>query len=96
LTEWILSGSDKASKVVAGVPAEPEVAEKAADTPVTSPGFRDDKGRFLAGNSGNGGRRPGSRNRLNEKLLAGLEYAFDKRGDAGILEWANNDPSGFY
>jgi hypothetical protein len=33
---------------------------------------------------------------MNEKLLAGLEYAYDKRGNEGVLEWANNDPSAFY
>jgi hypothetical protein len=52
---------------------------------------------FQPGQSGNPlGRKPGSRNRVNDKLLAGLEYAFDQRGNAGVLEWANKDPGAFY
>ena len=40
---------------------------KPAQTPTID--VRDEKGRFLAGNSGNGGRRPGSRNKLAQDFI---------------------------
>jgi hypothetical protein len=49
------------------------------------------------GQSGNPkGRMKGSRNRLSDKTLAGLEVVFDKRGIPGLMAWANRDPGQFY
>jgi hypothetical protein len=46
---------------------------------------RDEKtGRFLAGNSGNGGRKPGSRNRLATDFLCALATDFAAHGVEAI------------
>jgi hypothetical protein len=57
---------------------------------------RDERtGRFLAGNSGNGGRKPGSRNRLGEQFVADLRTAWDQHGATALRECAQQDPTGF-
>jgi|ERR1041385_1146004 hypothetical protein len=52
-------------------------------------------GRFLAGNCGNGGRPPGSRNKLGEAFLADLHAQWVKSGAKALELMAKNDPSGF-
>ena len=57
---------------------------------------RDEKtGRFLAGNTGNGGRKPGSRNKLGEQFLSDLHQEWEKSGPAALKAMAEKDPSGF-
>jgi hypothetical protein len=46
--------------------------------------FRDQKGRFLAGNSGNGGRKRGSRNKLGEAFIEALANDFEDHGIEAI------------
>lgn len=43
-------------------------------------------GRFLAGNSGNGGRPKGSRNKLGEAFLDALHEDFNEHGQAAIVQ----------
>jgi hypothetical protein len=45
----------------------------------------DKRGRFIAGNSGNGGRPKGSRNKLGEEFVATLQADFMAHG-AGVVE----------
>lgn len=57
---------------------------------------RDQKsGRFLAGNSGNGGRKPGSRNKLAEAFVADVYVQWQKSGANALEEMVKNDPSSF-
>jgi hypothetical protein len=42
-------------------------------------------GRFLAGNSGNGGRKPGLKNRLGESFVAVIAHDFSLHGE-GVIE----------
>jgi hypothetical protein len=57
---------------------------------------RDTKtGRFVAGNSGNGGRRPGSRNRLGEKLLSDLADGWETHGKDALIACAEQEPGRF-
>jgi hypothetical protein len=52
-------------------------------------------GRFIAGNSGNGGRRPGARNRLGEQYLADLADCWQKHGAAALEACAITEPAQF-
>ena len=52
-------------------------------------------GRFLAGNSGNGGRRPGSRNKLGEAFISDLHEAWIKNGKAVIERVVRDEPAQF-
>lgn len=52
-------------------------------------------GRFVAGNSGNGGRRPGARSRLGEQFLCDLRDAWNERGAEALRQCAIDDPSAF-
>lgn len=52
-------------------------------------------GRFLAGNSGNGGRKVGSRNRLGEAFIADLHAAWTKHGKGVIDRVIRDDPAQF-
>ena len=45
---------------------------------------KDEKGRFLPGNSGFGGRPKGSRNKLGEDFIKALHDDFDQHGIAAI------------
>jgi hypothetical protein len=55
---------------------------------------RDTKtGRFLPGNSGNGGRKPGSRNRLGEQFLEDLRDLWETQGPDVLARVARDDPS---
>jgi hypothetical protein len=56
---------------------------------------RDSKGRFLAGNSGNGGRRKGARSKLGEAFLEALATDFAEHGDATIRLARMRDPLGY-
>src|SRR3954447_24668132 len=57
---------------------------------------RDNKnGRFLPGNSGNGGRKPGARSKLGEKFLTDLAEAWSEHGRAALLTVAKNDSVAF-
>jgi hypothetical protein len=49
-------------------------------------------GRFLAGNSGNGGRKPGSRNRLGEEFIAQFAADVAEHGAAVIERVRNEKP----
>jgi hypothetical protein len=54
---------------------------------------RDTKnGRFVAGNSGNGGRRPGSRNRLGEAFLSDLAASWQRHGPQALERCALEEP----
>ena len=56
---------------------------------------RDDKGRFLTGNSGNGGRPTGSRNRLTSMVLSTLAADFDEYGADAIAKLREKDPAAY-
>lgn len=51
---------------------------------------QDEKGRFVAGNSGNGGRPKGSRNQLGEAFVADL-YADWQANGANVIERVRED-----
>jgi len=50
-------------------------------------------GRFLAGNSGNGGRKPGARNKLSERFIADVEASWRQHGPSILDRVAREDPS---
>ena len=50
-------------------------------------------GRFVAGNAGNGGRRPGQRNKLGEAFIADLRDAWEQHGSDVIARVARDDPA---
>jgi hypothetical protein len=52
---------------------------------------RDERGRFLTGNSG-GGRRPGSRNKLTETFLGTIANDFAEHGAEAIARVRKEDP----
>jgi len=56
---------------------------------------RDDKGRFLPGNSGNGGRPKGSRNRLPSMVLSTLAADFDEHGADAVAKLREKDPAAY-
>jgi hypothetical protein len=57
---------------------------------------RDTKsGRFLPGNSGNGGRKPGSRNRLGEQFVEDLRQCWQERGAEALRRCAEEEPAQF-
>src|SRR5256885_16091511 len=57
---------------------------------------RDQKsGRFLAGNGGNGGRRPGASNKLGGPFLADLKTVWASDGIDALRRCARDDPTGF-
>ena len=59
-----------------------------------TPSDRDQRtGRFLAGNSGFGGRPKGSRNRHSENFLAAFASDFEKHGPAVIAKVREEQPS---
>ena len=60
-----------------------------------TPDRRDERGRFLAGNGGNGGRKPGSRNQLGEKFIEDAYAEWKKSGPAALETMAKTDPGGF-
>jgi hypothetical protein len=52
-------------------------------------------GRFLPGNSGNGGRKKGSRNKLGEQFLLDAYEEWKRSGPAALKTMAETDPGGF-
>lgn len=52
-------------------------------------------GRFVAGNSGNGGRKPGSRNRLGEAFLEDLRDSWNAVGATALKRCADEDPAAY-
>jgi hypothetical protein len=56
---------------------------------------RDNKGRFLAGNSGNGGRPKGSRNRLASLVLSTLVADFAEHGAEALAKLRDKDPAAY-
>jgi hypothetical protein len=57
---------------------------------------RDERnGRFLPGNSGNGGRKPGARNKLGESFLEDLRHCWNERGAIALARCADEDPAAF-
>ena len=50
-------------------------------------------GRFLAGNSGNGGRPRGARSRLGEQFLQDLQTTWQEHGIAALRRCAVEEPS---
>jgi hypothetical protein len=74
---------------------EPERSDEAEPvSTVERSGDRDETGRFLTGNSG-GGRKKGSRSRINEKFLTKLEDIFDRRGDDALEKAVTANPMKF-
>lgn len=55
---------------------------------------RDEKGRFLTGNSG-GGRPKGSRNKIGERFLDDLLEAWEARGPEALAACATKEPAQF-
>ncbi len=49
-------------------------------------------GRFVAGNSGNGGRKKGSRNLLGEAFLAAMHEDFQEHGPAAVVRVREEKP----
>lgn len=45
---------------------------------------QDQKGRFVAGNSGNGGRPKGARAKLGEAFMEAMRKSFEERGEEAI------------
>ena len=52
-------------------------------------------GRFIAGNSGNGGRRKGSRSKLGEAFIADMHEAWMRAGPDVISKVIETDPASF-
>ena len=69
---------------------------KPAQTPTTlQVDVRNDKGRFLPGNSGNGGRRPGSRNKLAEEAFNIALKLVNEGGEQAMREVMLKEPAKF-
>lgn len=76
--------------------AAPEPGRALAVAPTVGTGIaRDATGRFLAGNSGNGGRRKGARSRLKEAVLSSLADHYAEHGKAALDKLAADDPASY-
>lgn len=53
---------------------------------------QDDRGRFVAGNSGNGGRPKGARTKLGEAFLEAMYSDFTEHGVAAIVKVRDEKP----
>jgi len=53
---------------------------------------QDEKGRFLPGNSGFGGRPKGSRNKLGEQFLSNLQADWEENGEDVIIKAREEKP----
>jgi hypothetical protein len=74
-------------------PAHAPIEVIEPDTPVIA---RDaTNGRFLAGNSGNGGRKTGSRNLLTSRFLDDLAASWEREGASALARCAAEDPTGY-
>lgn len=57
---------------------------------------RDNKtGRFLPGNAGNGGRKPGQRNKLGEAFIGDLREVWEEVGIDALRRCAEEEPGQF-
>jgi hypothetical protein len=56
---------------------------------------RDPKGRFLPGNTGNGGRPRGARSKLGEAFLEDLRESWNEVGAIALKRAAEEDPVGY-
>jgi len=56
---------------------------------------RDNRGRFLPGNSGNGGRPKGARNRLTSLVLTALVEDFAEHGAGAVAALREKDPAAY-
>jgi hypothetical protein len=56
---------------------------------------RDQRGRFIAGNTGNGGRPKGARSKLGEAFLEDLRDAWNAHGIDALRRCAVEEPSQF-
>ena len=56
---------------------------------------RGNHGRFIAGNSGNGGRKPGARSLLGQQFLEDLKTVWERRGLAALEACAVEEPAQF-
>jgi hypothetical protein len=62
----------------------------------TTANDRDSKtGRFLPGNAGNGGRKPGQRNKLGEAFIEDLRDAWNEMGAQALRQCAEQEPGTF-
>ncbi len=61
-----------------------------SDEPVIE---KDEKGRFLPGNSGFGGRPKGARNKLGEAFVSALHDDFAEHGVAALAKVREDDPA---
>jgi hypothetical protein len=68
---------------------------KPADAPIEMIARDAKNGRFLPGNSGNGGRRIGSRNLLSTQYCDDLLEAWQKHGKSALEATATLDPVAF-
>lgn len=68
--------------------------EEQLPTKTDNDGMRDEKGRFLTGNSG-GGRPRGSRNRLTDALLATIADDFHQNGLNAVARLRESDPEAY-
>jgi len=64
-------------------------------TEITTTGRDEATGRFLPGNSGNGGRKPGSRSKLGEQFLLDLRDAWNQHGVEALRRCAVEEPAQF-
>jgi len=69
------------------------MSETSVSTTVREP--RNKLGRFIAGNSGNGGRKPGSRNKLGEDFVRDLAQVWADHGIQALVSCAISEPSQF-
>lgn len=53
---------------------------------------QDERGRFVAGNSGNGGRPPGARAKLGEAFIAAIYLDFQAHGAETIIKVRDEKP----
>ena len=60
-----------------------------------APAEKDEKGRFLPGNSGFGGRPKGSRNKLGEAFVSALHDDFEQHGVQALAEVREKDPAAY-
>ena len=56
---------------------------------------QDEKGRFIAGNSGNGGRPKGARVKLGDEFMHDILNDWQTHGSVAIAEMREKDPGGY-
>ena len=62
---------------------------------ITSNAGRDQRGRFIAGNTGNGGRPRGARSKLGEQFLLDLADTWNEHGVEALRRCAVEEPVQF-